>query len=99
MDELQKARQTIDRVDRQMAELFCQRMAAVRQVAKYKALYDLPVLDAQREERVVKKNLAHVPDPELAPFYEAFIRTQMNLSRQYQAQLLEAERSEEKDGL
>lgn len=99
MDELQQAREMIDRVDQQMAELFCRRMAAVRQVARYKEARNLPVLDETREEQVVHKNLARLPDQELAPFYEEFIRSQMALSRRYQAQLLKAGRSEKKDGI
>lgn len=98
MDELHSARLLIDQVDQQMAELFCQRMAAVKQVAAYKAAHHLPVLDASREEQVVNKNLARLSDPELAPFYEEFIRSQMALSRLYQAQLLKNGPSEKKDG-
>lgn len=88
MDELQQARSDIDRIDRQMAQLFEQRMAAVQQVAAYKAAHGLPVLDAGREEQVVAKNLAYLKNPELAPYYEDSIRFQMQLSRQYQAQML-----------
>ena len=88
MDQLTEARKTIDRIDRQMAELFSRRMAAVRQVVEYKAENDLPILDQGREDQVVEKNLAYLQDAELAPYYEDYIRHQMSLSRQYQAAFL-----------
>ena len=99
MDELQEARREIDRVDRQMAQLFCRRMAAVRQVARYKARCGMAILDTGREEEVLAHNLAQLPDPQLAPYYEEYLRSQMELSRRYQAQLLAAEQPEKKDGL
>lgn len=88
MDELQQARQEIDEVDGRMAELFERRMAAVARVAEYKRRAGLPVLDAAREEQVVKKNAARIRDGELRPYYEDFIRAQMAVSRQYQAHAL-----------
>ena len=88
MDQLQQARQIIDRADREMARLFEQRMQAVRQVIEYKRSHDLPILDAAREEQVVAKNMALLTDAELAPYYEEYIRRQMELSRRYQAHIL-----------
>lgn len=92
MNELEQARQAIDSIDRQMAALFEQRMAAVGRVAAYKAAHDLPVLDSGREAQVVQKNLALLKNPALAPFYTDYIRYQMALSRQYQAQVLGQDR-------
>lgn len=88
MDELQAARTQIDAIDAQMAQLFAQRMDAVRHVVQYKRQHGLPVLDASREEAVVSKNLALLPQPEYAEWYEAFLRHNMALSRQFQARVL-----------
>ena len=52
MDKLQKAREIIDKVDSQMAELFIQRMKAVETVFEYKKTYGLPIYDKKREERL-----------------------------------------------
>lgn len=91
MNELEQARQEIDRIDRQMAALFEQRMKAVGRVALYKKQNDLPILDEGREARVVEKNKALIQDPALRNDYEDYIRFQMALSRRYQARLLEKE--------
>ncbi|EJX00023.1 protein containing Chorismate mutase domain protein [gut metagenome] len=89
MNQLEEARRVIDHVDRQMAALFEQRMEAVRHVAEFKATHGLPVLNREREEEVVSRNLALLEDPALYPYYETFIRDLMALSRRYQAELLE----------
>ncbi len=91
MDKLLQARTTIDSVDKEMAALFCRRMEAVRDVIAYKKEHGLPILDTGREDAVVQKNMALVTDASLAAFYEDFIRHNMALSRQLQAQLIGAD--------
>lgn len=88
MDELQQARVQIDEIDRRMAQLFCQRMDAVRSVAAYKQEHGMEVLDAGRETAVVEKNLAALPQAEYAAYYEDFIRHLMGVSRAMQRALL-----------
>ena len=55
MNQLEQARAQIDTVDRQMAALFEQRMAAVRQVIEYKQATGMPILDSGREAQVIEK--------------------------------------------
>lgn len=91
MTELDAARRTIDEVDAEMARLFCERMRAVEAVAAYKKERGLPVLDASREEAVVAKNRARLPDADadrLGDLYEDFLRHNMALSRALQKRLL-----------
>ncbi len=88
MDLLQEARNIINDVDAQMAELFVQRMRAAEMVAAYKKAHDLPRLDAKREEAVIDNGSQRVRDEALRPYYIDFMRHTMALSRQYQQQLL-----------
>lgn len=88
MDKLSQARAEIDRVDAQMAELFCRRMDAVRDVVAYKKERGLPVLDASREEAVVARNMALLPDAAYGEWYEDFVRHNMALSRAFQSREL-----------
>lgn len=81
---LAQARREIDAIDAEMAALFCRRMDAVRRVAAYKQAHGLPVLDAAREDAVVEKNLARLPDAAYAEYYADFIRHTMGLSRAFQ---------------
>ena len=89
MNELEQARSVIDQVDREMAELFCRRMEAVRQVARYKQERGLPVLDEGRERLVIEKNAARVEDDALRSYYTLFLQDMMRTSRRYQQRLME----------
>lgn len=88
MDRLEDARNQIDEVDAQMAALFEQRMAAVAEVAAYKAATGKPVLDAVRESAMLKKNTARIQNPALRPYYQAFLKQAMAVSSAYQRQVL-----------
>lgn len=92
MNGLEKARDTINRVDKEMAELFCERMNAVKEVAAYKKEHGLQVFDASREEAIIKKNSALVESDELRSYYINFLRNNMELSKNYQHRLLEGMR-------
>ena len=94
MDLLQEARQIINEVDAQMADLFVRRMQAAKMVAEYKKAHAMPILDTAREEAVIRSGAARVEDPELQEYYIEFIRSTMAISRQYQQQLLSAEGDE-----
>ena len=74
MNQLEQARAQIDTVDRQMAALFEQRMAAVRQVIEYKQATGMPILDSGREAQVIEKNTAYIAEEVLRPFCPAFLR-------------------------
>jgi len=92
MDRLDKARAIINEVDEEMARLFVKRMEAVKEVAEYKREHGLPVLDAAREETVIRNGSARVADDELRAYYVNFIRNNMELSRSYQHKLLQGMR-------
>ena len=87
MDELKQLRQEIDVVDRQIVELFRQRMAVTRRVGEYKAARGLPVLD-QARERVVLTEKGKLAGEKLRPAVITLFQTIMALSRRQQRDLL-----------
>lgn len=92
MTELESARLTINDIDKAMAQLFEQRMAAVRTVAQYKKANGVRVLDAAREAEVIRRNAGLVADEALRPYYVDFLRGTMEVSKAYQHRLLEGMR-------
>lgn len=88
MDSLNETRKVINDLDREMAELFCQRMLAVREVAKFKQERGLPILDPAREAEVIEKNSMLVEDEEIRSYYVKFIESVMSVSRAYQDRLI-----------
>ena len=92
MTELEKARQTINDVDKQMAELFEKRMDAARIVAEYKKQNGLKIDDFAREEQVISNNTALITDEDYKSYYINFLRETINLSKLLQHRLLEGMR-------
>ena len=80
MDKLELSRQEIDRIDREMAALFCRRMEAVRDIASYKRTHGLPILDSQREAEVLSQHLQAV-SCELRDYYADYLQSVMDISK------------------
>ena len=57
MDSLETARNAINEIDEKMAELFKQRMLAVRDIAAYKKERGMAIFDAEREKTVIARNV------------------------------------------
>ncbi len=89
MDErLDEARKRINEIDRQMAELFEERMKAVSAVAAYKMAHNMPVFDAVREKEVIERNLSFIQREEFRTYYKEFLQNTMEVSKEYQRQLI-----------
>ena len=90
MNQLEQARIEINKIDEQMAVLFERRMQAAEQVAAYKKQQGLPIFDKAREQAVIEKNLSRIQNQAYCPYYQAFLQNLMDLSKEYQATLLNA---------
>ncbi len=80
---LEKARETIDRVDRELIKLFEERMEAVKEVAKFKKEHNLPIFNGKREREIVNKLTSQV-SPDLALYVKILYNTLFAVSREYQ---------------
>lgn len=92
MTKLDQARAIINDVDKKMAELFEERMRASQMVAEYKIENSMPILDAAREDEVIRKNSERIDDEDIRAHYINFLRETMHISRNYQRRLLEGMR-------
>lgn len=92
MADLNKARQDINAIDKQMAELFSKRMDAVRVVAEYKKEHGVPVTDAAREAEVIKRGAELIEDEDYRSYYVSFLQNNMELSKAFQHRLLDGMR-------
>ena len=84
---LERAREIINEVDTQMAELFVKRMRAAETICEYKSEQGLPILDAEREAEVIAKNSAIIGDARIREYYVDYLGHVMSLSRAYQYRL------------
>ena len=85
--DLAALRREIDGIDRQMVELFRQRMDVTRRVGEYKQANGIPVLDQERERQVLQ-NKGDLAGEELRPAVITLYQTVMALSRRQQRDLM-----------
>lgn len=88
MNELEKLRKEIDRIDRQLLPLFLERMELCSRVADYKRGLNLPVLDAQREKEVLKEKMSLAEGTDMQSEVYDFFNSIMSISRTRQTREL-----------
>ena len=86
MDEL---RSSIESIDKQMADLFEQRMEISGQVAEYKKEHGLPILDKEREKVLIAKNAGYLKNKDFEVYYKDFIESILTISKNYQHKIVE----------
>jgi len=89
MNDLEQARSTIERVDREMAALFVERMHCAEIIADYKKKHGLPILDISREKALIERNSGYIEESELKPYYVQYMQAVMDVSKRYQHMLAE----------
>ncbi|MBR3816494.1 MAG: chorismate mutase [Clostridia bacterium] len=89
MEKLNKARETINQLDKEIAVLFEKRMAAVREIAEYKKERGLPIFDSARESEIIRSTQSNIDDEEIREFYVPFIKSTMDISKRFQHRIVE----------
>lgn len=88
MTQLEQHRKEIDQIDQELTRLIERRFDVAKKVALYKNEQGLPVLDATREERVIKKNQDRLTQSEYNTEIAEFYIHLMAISRGIQEQIL-----------
>ncbi len=88
MSDLEKARQEINEIDKEMAALFERRMMAAEKIAAHKKANGLSVKDEAREKALIEKNCSYISSTAIEPYYARFLRGVIDLSCDYQEKLL-----------
>ncbi len=83
--DLDKLRQEIDKIDKNLVDLFEKRIDIVSRVADYKREHGISVLDQKREDQLIEKNVSYLSDQSLSMDTERFFRALMEISRDYQS--------------
>ncbi len=94
MQDIKYLRGQIDMIDKQIVDLFQQRMEVSQNVARYKIANHIPVLDPQREREVLEAKAAMVETPELKADIAKLFETIMSMSRASQRRVMDAQEPE-----
>ncbi|MBE6703357.1 MAG: bifunctional chorismate mutase/prephenate dehydratase [Ruminococcaceae bacterium] len=84
---LDDSRAAIDRIDRELVRLFCERMGVSADVAAYKCAVGKPVTDAARERALLCK-ISELAGPEMEAHARTLYATILSISRAYQHERL-----------
>lgn len=95
MNDLEKARIEINRIDKEIAKLFEQRMKVVEAVIDYKIKNGMEILDSNREKEVIKRNKSLIADKKYERYYLEFIINMMKISKDYQKEILKKDKGED----
>ncbi len=88
MNKLERARIEINRIDKEIAKLFQERMKAVEDVIEYKIENNMEILDSGREKEVIEKNIALLENKKYEKYYIDFLTNVMRISKEYQKDIL-----------
>ena len=91
--ELDILREDIDKIDQEIVNLLEKRMQIVLDIAKYKYENKLPILNQNREEQVIEKNLSRLQNKELSLLMEEILKTIMKSSRSYQSKFIDDQKN------
>lgn len=89
MNKLENVRIEINKIDKEMAKLFEQRMKAVEDVIEYKIENNMDIFDSSREKEVIEKNTKLLENDKYSKYYVEFIENLMNISKKYQKKISE----------
>lgn len=89
MNKLENARIEINKIDKEMAKLFEQRMKAVEDVIEYKIENNMDIFDSSREKEIIEKNTKLLENDKYSKYYVEFIENLMNISKKYQKKISE----------
>ena len=90
MKDLTQCRAELDAIDSQIVALFEERMRVSRDVALYKYAHHMNILDASREDAVLKSRAAQIQEDVLRQPAMHLFRELMRLSREEQRRVLDA---------
>ena len=89
MTELEKCRVEIDEIDRKIIEFYEKRMNIVKKVTQYKIENSMPVLDSNRESKMLEKNLNLINELEFKKYYPSVLNGFLKASKDMQNELID----------
>lgn len=84
--DLSECRKEIDKIDKELVELFERRMNVAIKVAEYKIENNIPILNEAREAEVIENNVNRLNNKEYSKLTEKFFANLMELSRSLQGE-------------
>lgn len=88
MEDLNSLREEIDKIDKNLLQLFNKRMEIVSKVAEYKIENHMEILDEQREEQIINRHLSNIQDKSQQENIKEFLQSLMSISKKIQKKIM-----------
>jgi monofunctional chorismate mutase len=88
MKDISELRKEINALDVKLVEIFEARMRVALSIAEYKKENNMQVLNQSREEEVIENCKKHLCNKELDEYLESFMKSLMDISKEYQKDYL-----------
>ena len=88
MEKLEICRDLIDSIDNSIIELYEKRMDIIKEITKYKIEKGLPVLDQNREDSMLKKNIEKIKNEEYKIYYKDVLDGYLKASKKMQEEII-----------
>ena len=88
MGTIESNQEKMDRLDEQMRDLFVERMETMKDIAEEKIDHDEVVYDAERENGIYERLMNQFDDVEFEKYYQKFLRCVLDVSKEYQKDLV-----------
>ena len=89
MNKLEECRKEIDEIDTKIIELYEKRMSVVKDVIEYKIENGIPVLDSNRESKMLENNLKKIKNDSYKEYYENVLKGFLTASKDMQKDILD----------
>lgn len=93
MEKLEICRDLIDSIDNSIIELYEKRMDIIKEITKYKIEKGLPVLDQNREDSMLKKNIEKIKNEKYKKYYKDVLDGYLKASKKMQEEIMDIYRS------
>lgn len=86
-EDLKICRERLDKIDKEIIELFQERMETVKGVAEFKVKNNMKIFDKKREQSMIERN-SQLVNPELKKYYVELLKCYLKVSKEYQRQTI-----------
>lgn len=93
MEKLEICRDLIDSIDNSIIGLYEKRMDIIKEITKYKIEKGFPVLDQNREDSMLKKNLDKIKNEEYKKYYKDVLDGYLKASKKMQEEIIKSNKT------
>ena len=92
---LKSYRKRIDKIDKEIKELFLKRFDVLSDIAEFKKQNHLKVGDPNREAELISELTRDIEDPKVRKIYIAYLENMILLSKEYQKDIIKNDKKDE----